>query len=529
MSTTPPLVLSELLRWRAEQQPEQVFAAFVDGPSWTYAQTCAEARRIAAGLHALRVQPGDAVLCWLPNGPDALRAWFGINALGAVHAPCNLAWRGRSLAHALELSGARVAIVHRDLLPRLAEVPTHRLTHVIVAGGAADVALEMPTLSIDALADAGAGSAPPRPDVRPWDDMQLVFTSGTTGASKAVRTSYVHAARFLESPYADTYGPAAVVLLVLPLFHAGGLATLYSVLRDGGTAVIPTAFKTADFWPWVRRYGVTSTTLVEQMAAFLLAQPPDAADRGHPLRIVNIAPMGPAAYRFVERFGVQLWTSYGSTEVGAVLRCAAQPTRSGVTGRLRDGYEARLVDEHDNEVPVGSPGEMVLRSDQPWVFATGYLGNAEATAAAWRNGWFHTGDVFTRDGEGWFRFLDRRKDVIRRRGENISCYEVEQELLRHPRVRAAAAYAVPGRDSEDDVMACVCAHGEGPLDWPELVQFLRAHAPHYVVPRYFRQLDALPLTETGKVRKVLLREEAVTPDTWDREAAGIQVKAERIG
>ncbi|WP_158080888.1 AMP-binding protein [Pelomonas sp. KK5] len=519
------VVLRDLLQARAEQHPHKPFATFVDGPSWSYAETRAQGRRIAGGLHALGVRAGEPVLCWLPNGPDALRAWFGINELGAVHAPCNLAWRGRSLEHALQLSGARIAIVHRDLLPRLAEVPLHGLGQVIVAGGPADLTLAVPTLSIDALDEA----EPPPVEIQPWDDMQLAFTSGTTGASKAVRSSYVHALHFLESPHADTFGPEANFLLVLPLFHAGGLATVYAVLRDGGSLVVPPGFRTAEFWPWVRRFGVTSTTLVEQMAAFLLAQPPDPADRDHPLKIVNIAPMGPAAYRFIERFGPTLWTSYGSTEVGAVLRCAAEPQRRGVTGRLREGYEARLVDEHDMEVPPGTPGEMVLRSRRPWVFASGYPGHPEAAAAAWRNGWFHTGDVFTADADGWYRFLDRRKDVIRRRGENISCYEVEQELLRHPRIRAAAAYAVPGRDSEDEVMACVCMHGDEAPDWAELVAFLRGNAPHYVVPRYFRRLDALPLTETGKVRKVLLREEALTADSWDREAAGIHLKAERIG
>ena len=529
MNTDAPTVLSELLHWRVQQHPDKLFASFVNGTQWTYAQTWQQAQSAASGLQALGVQPGDCVFTWLPSGADFIRTWFGINLTGAIHAPCNLAWRGRMLEHAIQTSGAKIAVVHRDLLARMAEVNLHTIEQVVVVGGACDIALPVLCLGSDALESR---NVPSLPATQPWDTMQMLFTSGTTGASKAVLSSYTHAAHFLDAPIPNTFGPDAVFLLVLPLFHAGGLTSVYSVLRDGGSVVIPHSFRTDAFWQWVNEYQVTSTTIVEQMAVFLLNQPPSEADRNHTMRITNIAPMGSAAYRFEQRFGVQLWTSYGSTEIGAPICSDAQPQRRGTTGRVRDGYEVRIVDEHDMEVPHGTSGELVVRTNQPWHLCSGYRGNDSATASAWRNGWFHTGDMFRRDEQGWFHFMDRKKDAIRRRGENISCYEVEQEVLAHPHVAQVVAYPVPLTSSEDEVMVCVVTHpeqtGESP-DWTALVQFLRERAPHYMVPRYFRAVSALPLTETGKVRKALLREEGITADTWDRQDAGIAVKSERIG
>ena len=530
MSENPPAVLTELLDRRVREYPEKIFAHFVDGPDWTYTETLRQAQSTAAGLHALGVQQDDLVFTWLPNGPDAIKTWFGVNLLGAIHVPCNLAWRGRMLEHAVKTCGAKWAVVHRDLLARFAEIDLHGIQTIIVVGGdeVSPPDIQLPVRLLPGSVLHGSG---PIPDVvlESSHTMQLLFTSGTTGASKAVLSSYRHTERFLESPIPNTFGPEATFLLVLPLFHAGGLSTVYSVLRDGGTLVVPSAFRTDEFWNWVERYSITSTTLIEQMAIFLLGREPTQKDRGHSLKITNISPMGPAAYRFSERFGTTLWTSYGSTEIGAPLCSDAQPERRGVTGRVRMGYEVRLVDERDNEVPVGKPGELVVRTNEPWVLCSGYVGLGEASAQAWRNGWFHTGDLFLRDENGWLFFMDRKKDAIRRRGENISCYEVEQEVLNHPAMKQVVAYAVPIDVAEDEVMVCVVTHDEQTADWHDVITFLRQRAPHYMVPRYFRQIHTLPLTETGKVRKAMLREEGVTDDTWDRNVAGISIKAERIG
>lgn len=523
---TAHVVLADVLKANADRIGEQPFAHFPGGGSWSHRQTLLEAEAVRDALAALGVGKGSSVFTWLPNGADMLRFWFGINLLGGVFTPCNLAWRGSMLEHALAISKAKVAVVHRDLLPRLEEVKLHELEHLIVVGGdAAQASIQARIWTLDELARI----APPVStctDLHEWSDMQIVFTSGTTGASKAVLGSYRQAAEFLDPPLPPALGAEAVFLLVLPLFHAGGLASIYKILRNGGSIVVPGAFRTQEFWSLVKTYQVTSTILVEQMAAFLLAQEPAAGDADTSLRYVNIAPMANTAYQFAERFGLELWTSYGSTEVGAPITSSTRRDKPGITGRLRPGFEARLVDGNDMPVPIGSIGELVVRSDRPWWLMSGYYGQPEATVAAWRNGWMHTGDMFRADEEACFYYVDRRKDCIRRRGENISSQEVEREVATHPAIAEAAVFAVRGA-SEDEVMACVCI-ADG-VSWVEVIEYLKLRMPHYMVPRYFRRIERVPRTENGKIQKEGLRSEGVTADTWDREQFGIVIRAERVG
>ena len=379
--TVQPEVLSEILLKHATERPGKAFAIFPGGETWTYGAVPEIIDPVMRGLAALGVGEGESVFTWLPNGPDFLRVWFAVNCLGAIHAPCNLSWRGAMLEHAVRISGARVAVIHADLLPRLAEVARHKLEHIIVVGGAARALPGVRVVRGDDIfhsrqapvAMAAAG---------PWTVMQHMFTSGTTGPSKAVASSYRQAALFLEPPYPDALGEKACFLLVLPLFHAGGKASVYAVAREGGTLVIPRSFRTEDFWPLVREFGVTSTTVVEQMAAFLMAQEPAGTDRDNGLDYINIAPMRDLAYGFAERFDVTLWSSYGSTEVGAPVSAMADPTRPGLTGYVREGYEIRIVDEHDMPLPAGTAGQLVVRADLPWAMMSEYSRDAEATASA---------------------------------------------------------------------------------------------------------------------------------------------------
>lgn len=521
-----PVILADILMANAETIGDKSFAHFPEAETWSYRRTLHEAETIRDALAALGVGKGSPVFTWLPNGADLLRFWFGINLLGGIFTPCNLAWRGNMLEHALAISKAKVAVVHCDLLPRLAEIELRHIEHLIIIGG--EGRHQSPGVRIWTLDQLLKISrpAPTCRDLHEGSDMQIVFTSGTTGASKAVLGSYRQAAEFLESPLPAALGPDAVFIAVLPLFHAGGLASLYSILLQGGSIVLPGAFRTKEFWPLVEKYQVTSTILVEQMAAFLLAQEPSAGDAETSLKFVNIAPMANTAYRFAERFGVELWTSYGATEVGAPITSVARRDKPGITGRLRPGFEARLVDGNDMPVPTGSIGELVLRSDRPWFLMSGYYGQPEATVSAWRNGWMHTGDMFRVDDEAGFYYVDRRKDCIRRRGENISSQEVEREIASHSAVVEAAVFAVRG-ESEDEVMACVALADS--LTWVELIDYLRARIPHYMVPRYFRRVDRVPRTENGKIQKEGLKGEGITIDTWDREQFGIVIRAERVG
>ncbi|SEG25454.1 crotonobetaine/carnitine-CoA ligase [Thermomonospora echinospora] len=531
-------VVGELLARRAAEHPDRVYAVFEDGTRWTYAETLAEAERVAAGLHGLGVRPGDMVVSWLPNGPDALRAWFGVNLLGGTLVPLNTAYRGGLLEHAIRLSGARVAVVHAELAGRLDDIDTGALERVVVLGEGgtrpgrrvAAPGQEAPgpqVLGPEVLATPAPGFRPEAPP-RPWDPYAVILTSGTTGPSKGVLCSYVQLAACARAAFGGCFGEADRYMVNLPLFHAGGTIGTYAALLLGGGISLVSAFDTESFWPAVRATGTTHVTLLGVMATFLSKRPASHHDRAHPLRHVFMIPLIEDSVAFAERFGVDVVAMFNMTEVSIPIISGPDPGVPGTSGRLRPGVEARIVDRHDRVLPDGEVGELVLRTDQPWAMNSGYLGMPEATARAWRNGWFHTGDAFrTVDGE--FFFVDRMGDTIRRRGENISSAEVEAELLAHPSVREAAVVAVPSPYGEDDVLAVVAPVEGATIDPAELLRFLIPRMAHFMVPRYVRVVDALPHTPTNKVEKHRLRSEGVTVDTADRERLGVVVRRDRIG
>lgn len=522
-------VVGELLVRRAAEHPDRVYAVFQDGTRWTYAETLAEAERVAAGLHGLGVRPGDTVVSWLPNGPDALRVWFGVNLLGCTLVPLNTAYRGGLLEHAIRLSGARAAVVHAELAGRLADIDTGALERVVVLApddARPQTAPGLEVLGPEALAAPAPGFRPEAP-ARPWDPYAVILTSGTTGPSKGVLCSYVQLAACARAAFTG-FGAADRYMVNLPLFHAGGTIGTYAALLFGGGISLVDAFDTEAFWPAVRATETTHVTLLGVMATFLGKRPPSPEDRAHPLRRVFMIPLIEDSAAFAERFGVDVVAMFNMTEVSIPIISGPDPEVPGTSGRLRPGVEARVVDEHDRAVPDGEVGELVLRTAQPWAMNSGYLGMPEATARAWRNGWFHTGDAFrTVDGE--YFFVDRMGDTIRRRGENISSAEVEAELLAHPAVREAAVVAVPSPHGEDDVLAVVAPVDGAAVDPAELLRFLIPRMAHFMVPRYVRVVGALPHTPTNKIEKHRLRAEGVTADTADRERLGVVVRRDRIG
>ncbi|GAA3928717.1 ATP-dependent acyl-CoA ligase [Actinomadura viridis] len=530
-------VVAELLVRRAAEHPDRVYAIFEDGTRWTYAETLAEAERVAAGLHGLGVRPGDMVVSWLPNGPDALRVWFGVNLLGGTLAPLNTAYRGGLLEHAIRLPGARVAVVHADLAGRLDEIDTGALERLVVLGEGGARPERRPERRAgeagpEVLGPETLGAPAPgfRPEAspRPWDPYAVILTSGTTGPSKGVLCSYVQLAACARAAFGDRFGAADRYMVNLPLFHAGGTIGTYAALLLGGGISLVSAFDTESFWPAVRATGTTHVTLLGVMATFLGKRPPSPDDRAHPLRYVFMIPLIEDSAAFAERFGVEVAAMFNMTEVSIPIISEPDPGVPGTSGRLRPGVEARVVDEYDRVVPDGEVGELVLRTAQPWAMNSGYLGMPDATARAWRNGWFHTGDAFrTVDGE--YFFVDRMGDTIRRRGENISSAEVETELLAHPSVREAAVVAVPSPYGEDDVLAVVAPVDGAAIDPAELLRFLIPRMAHFMVPRYVRVVGALPHTPTNKIEKHRLRSEGVTPDTADRERLGVTIRRDSIG
>lgn len=532
MDRNPPsadaCVLRNLLDRHAAERPDAVFAVIDGTGSLTWADLHALVRDTAAGLQALGVRQGDHVLCWLPNGVNALRVWLGLNYLGAVYMPLNLEYRGRLLEHAIALSDARLIVADAALIARLDEIATATLEAVVAVGDGAQPVAGLTLHGAGALDGDGARLAPLDHPIAPWDTQSIILTSGTTGASKAVLSSYAHL-HALCGPESWAYvRDDDRFMITLPLFHIGGTACIYAMIMRGASIAMVERFRTEEFWATVRRTGGTVVGLMGAMTPFLVAAPASPDDRTHGLRVAVIIPLTGDIAAFAERFGVEVYTVYNMTEIATPLISDRNPTQPGVCGRPRLGVEVRLVDANDVEVAEGAIGELIIRTDRPWSLNHGYYKDPAATAAAWRNGWFHTGDAFRRDKDGLYYFVDRQKDAIRRRGENISSFEVEAEVGAHAAVKEVAALAVPSALGEDEVMVAIVPHPDAVLDPAALIAFLTTRMPRFMVPRYVRIMDDLPRTPTAKVQKHLLRAEGVCDGVFDREAAGIVIVRERL-
>lgn len=521
-------VLRYLLdRW-ANERPDQPHVVFADGAEWTFAELRDKVRTKAAGLRAMGIEQGEHVAVWLPNGPDALIAFYAINYIGAVFVPFNTAYRGQLLQHVIANSGARVLLVHPDLVPRLSEIDLGRVERLVVTTGNEVPEAPRPIQRFDELAGAADETLELARPIEPWDIQSIIYTSGTTGPSKGVLSSYLHMFTNAGPESWPMVDENDRYMCVAPIFHIGGMGPPFVMLARGASVAMIDNFSTEDFWAVAKATQSTVVFLLGVMATFLLKAEPRPDDRDHTVRKAFMVPLTGDAAAFTERFGVDIYTIFNMTEISSPIVSEANPKKIGTCGRVRDGVDVRLVDRNDCEVPIGEIGEMLVRTDRPWAMNSGYNANPEATAEAWRNGWFHTGDAFRRDEDGYFYFVDRVKDAIRRRGENISSFEVEADVCSHPAVREAAAVAVPSEFSEDEVMVIVAPVPGQKLEARQLAEFLIDTMPYFMVPRYIRILDELPKTPSAKVMKADLRKEGVTSDTWDREAAGLRVRREKF-
>jgi crotonobetaine/carnitine-CoA ligase len=521
-------VLKPMLDARAAQHPDRRCALFDDGSSWTYAECRAAVRAAAAGLQQLGVRQGDHVIAWLPTGRSMVLTWYAANYLGAVFVPLNTAYRGDVLRHVVNAAGARTVIAHHSLVPRLEGLDLPHVQQVVAVGGSAQCNLPAVTVHDEASVFGCTAALDDSTQVHHWDIQSIIYTSGTTGHSKGVL-----------SPYLQLYTTAMVVygymrdgesiLVNLPMFHVGGTSAVYAALVRGGSIHLVDGFSTTRFWEQVRAGNCATTSgLIGVMAAFLAREPARADDRDNPLRCLTMFPVNAETVAFANRFGFDYLTGFNMTEVSAPLCTDLNTTVHGSCGRPRSGVQARVVDDHDVEVPRGTVGELVVRSDTPWTMNAGYNGQPEATAAAWRNGWFHTGDLMRQDEAGEFFFVDRKKDAIRRRGENISSFEVESSVRQHADVDEVVALGMQSEIAEEEVMVVIKPKPGRTLDPRELTDFLVPRMPYFMVPRYVRLVDDIPKTETNKVRKVVFRDQGITPDTWDREKAGIRLRRDRF-
>jgi crotonobetaine/carnitine-CoA ligase len=530
----PPAELSvirPLLEQRAAETPDATYVIAPDGTPLTFAAFRNSVIRTANALRALGVRQGDHVVSWLPNGMEPLRLWFALSYLGAVYVPINTAYRGGILQHVVRNSDAKLMIAHAALVARLGEIERTQIEQVVSVGRPAPELAGITVHPADALSSDSTALPPLERPIEPWDTQAIIYTSGTTGPSKGVLSSYMHLYSSMASAESFPYLRGSDRFIVnLPLFHVGATLFIYAMLLRGGSIALVESFESDRFWDVIRRTRTTVGMLLGVMAQFLLKRPPSPEDRDHTLRNVLMVPLTDEAEAFADRFGVDIYTLFNMTETSIPIVSDRNPRPAGTCGRVRPGIEVRLVDEADCEVPVGAVGEMMVRTDAPWAMNHGYYKNPEATAAAWRNGWFHTGDAFRVDADGNYYFVDRIKDAIRRRGENISSFEVEREICAFPAVKEAAVIAARGELSEDEVMAVVAPVAGQSIDPIELTLFLKDRLPYFMIPRYIRVVGELPKTPTQKIQKANLRREGVTPDSWDREAdKTVIIKRERLG
>ncbi|HMG43583.1 MAG TPA: AMP-binding protein [Acidimicrobiales bacterium] len=521
----------DLLRRRLEADPDREYLD-VCGTKSSAADVEWAATRISAALAAFGVEPGDRVATFIENSSEAMLAWWGIVVGGFVAVPINTAYKGDYLRHQLVDSGARVLVVEADLVDRAArivdDVPS--LEHLVVIGDARPDG-RTPVHAWDELL---AADPAPMASVRPADLATFVYTGGTTGPSKGCMLSHsYHGSLARQVGVCWRRTADDVVWTPLPLFHFNAIVTaVLGPLVYGGRSAIYRRFSVSNFWPEMNRVGATVTSTLGTMA-YLLANDIDRPEQprsGTPeanttLRLIGAAPLPVQIDRTIrDRFGVATFSgAYGVTEASLI---SWQPpgveNRPDAAGVVNDEYfDVRIFDDDDNELPRGTDGEIVVRPKRPQTMFEGYWGMPEATVATSRNWWYHTGDIGRIDEDGFLYFVDRKADYLRRRGENISSFEVERTLMRHPALADVAVHAVPSQLTEDDLKITATPREGAAVTEEELFRWCIDELPYFALPRYIELRAELPRSPVGRVLKRDLRDESPTDAWWDAEKSGI--------
>lgn len=542
VSAVPPRVaqtqaqLGDVTNWtagtiigrRAQLHGDRRFLEFMpDGRSFTYRDLHRQTNGLAASLRGMGVNQGDHVGVLMDNCPEQVFAMFATGKLGAVAVPLNTAARGQLLKYYLELADVGTVVLHAGylerVLPLLGELPF--LKRMVVLGDS--------SATRDALLDAGLDVHDfPGPEVATDEEVRaevafsdlyyLMFTSGTTGPSKAIMMTHASAHTWAEQTVAyRDYREGDIEYVCMPLFHANALLiSTTSALMAGTSVALTDRFSASRFWDEIQVSGATRFNSIGAIGNFLWSRAPSEADRQHSVRVCTLAPTPSFGPEFERRFGVKIMGGYSLSDYCAAtaLTVEAPAQKMFSAGQPRAGVQVRVVDENDMDVPQGQPGEIVLRSDHMWGAALGYYKMPEATLASRRNLWFHTGDRGYFDADGYLYFTDRIKDAIRRRGENISAYEVESVIVTHPAVHQVAVYALKSELTEDEVAASIVLREGEHLSPAELIAYCSDNMAHYMVPRYLEFADELPCTLSQKVEKYKLRQraEAGMSRMWDR-------------
>jgi crotonobetaine/carnitine-CoA ligase len=522
-------VVGTLIQERAQSHADRVFLFFED-QKITWGQIDRQSNQFAQGLLDLGIKKGDKIVLMMQNHPDFLYSWFGASKLGAVEVPVNIAYKGDSLSYIINNSDSKILFIDAALADRLVIIKNDlKKLERIVCRGRVDEAivssLPVPVISMEQFAKYPAD--PVRADVSWTDPLGILYTSGTTGLSKGVvlcHNAFIFLARLIAG--FRRLGPDDILYTFLPLFHGNAqmLSVMNAVVADS-QLVLRDRFKASNFWDEIRQFGATQFNYLGAVMTILSKQPRKEDDADNPVRICIGAACPPDVMEHMEeRFKIICLEGYGLTEAGIFMHWTVDDRRRGSCGKIVDKYyEARLMDDEDSEVPVGQTGEIVVRPKAPFIMMSEYYKMPEKTLESFRNLWFHTGDWARKDEDGYFYFMDRKKDALRRRGENISSFEVEKVINSHNAILESAVFAVPSDLGEDEVKANVVLKPGEALTPEDLIKHCNDRMAYFAVPRYLEFVEELPKTPTGRVEKYRLREAGVTPGTWDREKAGITV------
>jgi crotonobetaine/carnitine-CoA ligase len=531
-------LLPSVLEAQAETHGDDTFLQWeADGRAVSFAETDRIANRLAHGFRAAGVEKGDHVLLMLPNSLEYVFAWFALSKIGAVEVPVNTSYKRGTLTHVANLTEAEYGLVHDSFLERFDEVADNleslEWLAVLGSGGIPPTMNAFETTTYEGLRTDDASR--PERSLHFDDVAAIIMTSGTTGPSKAIQKTYSHQYFFseqcrnlVELTEDDVY------MTGNPLFHSNAqVLVVYPSLIAGARVNLYEKFSASR---WVDRLAATGATVANflgSMMDFVFQQPERDIDDQNDLRCLFAAP---TAYGIQDEFEARYGIEYTAEVIGTTETCMPVLSPYGVERPdgaagllLSEYYDVQLVDpETDQPVEPGTMGEYAIRPSIPSIMTPGYYGMPDRTVEAMRNCWFHTEDGLRRDEDGWFYFVDRMGDTLRRRGENISTYEVEQPLLEHPAVRECAVVAADAEEAggEDEVKAWI-AFEPGESASPEaLIEWAAERMPHFMIPRYLEFADALPKTENEKIQKATLRERGNSADTWDRDAHDVTVAKE---
>jgi crotonobetaine/carnitine-CoA ligase len=499
--------VAAVLDRRAEQFPDRVMMS-IGGIDVTFEQMRQRSCAAANALLDLGIGPGDCVALFAGTCPEWIYFWLGAGRIGAVAAAVNAANKGDFLLHALRLSRAKVIVTDAERQPRVAELADQLpgLASIVVQDDCLDGHPGTVDEHVGDVADIGS----------------FFFTSGTTGASKAVATTWHYLfTTAATAASAWDFEPGEALWTAMPLFHLSAAPAVLAPMLVGGTTVLAPTFHPASVWDEVRACGAVGFVGAGAMVTMLWNQPPDPRDAQLPLRFISAAPIAAGVYRDIEkRYRCRIVTMYGLTEAFPIaVKSVAEAGVPGTSGRPNPNFEVRIVDPDGEPLPEGAVGEIACRPRYPHMMSEGYV-NASGLAVDRHPAWFRTGDLGVLDNDRNLTYVDRVKDSLRRRGENISSVEVETVVTAHPAVLEAAVIGVPSDLGEDDILLFVTVQPDRDLNYAELLDFCGARMPYFSVPRYVEIVSELPKTIIGRVRKDVLRARGVGSAAWDRESHG---------